>query len=183
MSGKYLFNQILSSSISRSFFWFIFSFVCRLRCRPLPIYVMQRTKVTRKKSVRMRLLFLNNGHKRVLSDETTNRSRNMKSIVKRIAVLLTACTMALPGFSQSREDNRPYNLQKAYEVLQNDHDEDHHCDSTARSMWNMDSTPFKNSVIKIFVFLVFITWGQAPRAKILKFLIFRILKILKFLIF
>ena len=48
----------------------------------------------------------------------------MKSIVKRIAVLLTACTMALPGFSQSREDNRPYNLQKAYEVLQNDHDED-----------------------------------------------------------
>ena len=32
--------------------------------------------------------------------------------------------MALPGFSQSREDNRPYNLQKAYEVLQNDHDED-----------------------------------------------------------
>lgn len=54
----------------------------------------------------------------------TNRSRNMKSIVKRIAVLLTACTMALPGFSQSREDNRPYNLQKAYEVLQNDHDED-----------------------------------------------------------
>ena len=53
--------------------------------------------------------------------------------------------------------------------LQNDHDEDHHCDSTARSMWNMDSTPFKNSVIKIFVFLVFITWGQAPRAKILKF--------------
>ena len=48
----------------------------------------------------------------------------MKSIVNRIAVLLTACTMALPGFSQSREDNRPYNLQKAYEVLQNDHDED-----------------------------------------------------------
>ena len=48
----------------------------------------------------------------------------MKFIVKRIAVLLTACTMALPGFSQSREDNRPYNLQKAYEVLQNDHDED-----------------------------------------------------------
>ena len=48
----------------------------------------------------------------------------MKSIVKRIAVLLTACTMALPGFSQTREDNRPYNLQKAYEVLQNDHDED-----------------------------------------------------------
>lgn len=48
----------------------------------------------------------------------------MKSIVKRIAVLLTACTMALPGFSHSREDNRPYNLQKAYEVLQNDHDED-----------------------------------------------------------
>ena len=48
----------------------------------------------------------------------------MKSIVKRLAVLLTACTMALPGFSQSREDNRPYNLQKAYEVLQNDHDED-----------------------------------------------------------
>ena len=48
----------------------------------------------------------------------------MKSIVKRIAVLLTACTMALPGFSQSREGNRPYNLQKAYEVLQNDHDED-----------------------------------------------------------
>ena len=48
----------------------------------------------------------------------------MKSIVKRIAVLLTACTMALLGFSQSREDNRPYNLQKAYEVLQNDHDED-----------------------------------------------------------
>ena len=48
----------------------------------------------------------------------------MKSIVKRIAVLLTACTMALPGLSQSREDNRPYNLQKAYEVLQNDHDED-----------------------------------------------------------
>ena len=48
----------------------------------------------------------------------------MKSIVKRIAVLLTACTMALPGFSQSREDNRPYSLQKAYEVLQNDHDED-----------------------------------------------------------
>ena len=48
----------------------------------------------------------------------------MKSIVKRIAVLMTACTMALPGFSQSREDNRPYNLQKAYEVLQNDHDED-----------------------------------------------------------
>ena len=48
----------------------------------------------------------------------------MKSIVKRIAVLLTACTTALPGFSQSREDNRPYNLQKAYEVLQNDHDED-----------------------------------------------------------
>ena len=47
----------------------------------------------------------------------------MKSIVKRIAVLLTACTMALPGFSQSREDNRPYNLQKAYEVLQNDRDE------------------------------------------------------------
>ena len=47
----------------------------------------------------------------------------------------------------------------------------------------MDSTPFKNSVIKIFVFLVFITWGQAPRVKILKFLIFRILKILKFLIF
>ena len=54
----------------------------------------------------------------------TNKSRYMKSIVKRIAVLLTACTMALPGFSQSREDNRPYNLQKAYEVLQNDHDED-----------------------------------------------------------
>ena len=48
----------------------------------------------------------------------------MKSIVNRISVLLTACTMALPGFSQSREDNRPYNLQKAYEVLQNDHDED-----------------------------------------------------------
>ena len=47
----------------------------------------------------------------------------MKSIVKRIAVLLTACTMALPGFSQSREDSRPYNLQKAYEVLQNDRDE------------------------------------------------------------
>ena len=54
----------------------------------------------------------------------TNKSRYMKSIVKRIAVLLTACTMALPGFSQTREDNRPYNLQKAYEVLQNDHDED-----------------------------------------------------------
>lgn len=48
----------------------------------------------------------------------------MKSIVKRIAVLLTACTMALPGFSQSREDNRPYNLQKAYEILQKDHDEE-----------------------------------------------------------
>lgn len=48
----------------------------------------------------------------------------MKSIVKRVAVLLTACAMAIPGFSQSRENNRPYNLQKAYEVLQNDHDED-----------------------------------------------------------
>jgi len=48
----------------------------------------------------------------------------MKSIEKRIAVLLAACTMALPGFSQSKEDSRPYNLQKAYEVLQNDHDED-----------------------------------------------------------
>ena len=41
----------------------------------------------------------------------------------------------------------------------------------------------ENSVIKIFVFLVFRTGGQAPRAKILNFLIFQILKILKILIF
>ena len=38
----------------------------------------------------------------------------------------------------------------------------------------------ENSVIKIFVFLVFRTGGQAPRAKILNFLIFRILNFFDF---
>ena len=49
----------------------------------------------------------------------------MKNILRRIAVALVAlCTISCAASAQTTEASRPYNLQKAYEVLQKDQDEE-----------------------------------------------------------
>lgn len=48
----------------------------------------------------------------------------MRTIAKRIVALLAACVMTLPVLAQAKDDSKPYNLQKAYEVLKENHDEE-----------------------------------------------------------
>ena len=51
--------------------------------------------------------------------------RNMKRITKSIAIVLLAlCAFTGESSAQSNNDNRPYNLQKAYDILQESRDED-----------------------------------------------------------
>ena len=51
--------------------------------------------------------------------------RNMKRITKSIAIVLLAlCAFTGESSAQSKNDNRPYNLQKAYDILQESRDED-----------------------------------------------------------